>query len=143
MRRGFTLIELLVVIAIIGVLAGIVLVSLSGARNKAKDARIQADLTQVRSIAELIYDESSPNSYASLCTTENRISTSSATYGSQLNTIVNDIYAQGGEYPVCYATSTNYCVSAKLASGGYVCIGSAGQMKTNLTSHCTSPTSCD
>lgn len=60
--RGFTLIELLVVVAIIGILASVILVSLSSARNKARDARIISDVQQIRTQIE---SDSSGSNYSS------------------------------------------------------------------------------
>ncbi|OHA58202.1 MAG: hypothetical protein A2571_02990 [Candidatus Vogelbacteria bacterium RIFOXYD1_FULL_44_32] len=61
-NKGFTLIELLVVIAIIGILSGIVITALGGAQTKAKDAKIQSEMGQLRSAAEL-YALSNNNTY--------------------------------------------------------------------------------
>jgi len=56
-EKGFTLIELLVVIAIICLLASIVLVSLNGARAKARDARRISDLRAVMLALNMYYDD--------------------------------------------------------------------------------------
>jgi len=45
--KSFTLIELLIVIAIIGILAGILIVSMTSATNSANDARRKADINQL------------------------------------------------------------------------------------------------
>lgn len=50
---GFTLIELLVVISIIGILIGLSIFGLQGARESSRDARRKADLEQLRSGLEI------------------------------------------------------------------------------------------
>jgi prepilin-type N-terminal cleavage/methylation domain-containing protein len=54
-QKGFTLIELLVVVAIIGVLATIVLSSLSDARARARDARRISEMKSFETALEMYY----------------------------------------------------------------------------------------
>lgn len=52
-ERGFTLIELLVVISIIGVLIGLSIFGLQGARQSSRDSQRKADLELIRSGLEI------------------------------------------------------------------------------------------
>jgi general secretion pathway protein G/type IV pilus assembly protein PilA len=145
MKKAFTLIELLIVIAIIGILAGIVLVSLTGALKKGKDSRIQADLQQVRNIAGMIMSDR--GNYDELCnsSTNNDLNTSHDTYGTQLSTLSNDIKTQqGGTLTLkCYASGNDYCISAALVAktGYYLCIDSDGNVVATSSNPCTAVTS--
>ena len=110
-KKGFTLIELLVVIAIIGILAGIVLVSLSGAHKRAKDGRIMAEMGQLRSSAEVWYGNMD-STYAGFCQATDTVA------------IQTDIGVQGGTSWQCTSSAAVYCAEIQLNSGGYYCVDS-------------------
>lgn len=63
--KGFTLIELLVVVAIVGILSGVILVSLNTARQKARIANIKANLKNMISQAGMFSIDT--GSYANFC----------------------------------------------------------------------------
>lgn len=94
--RGFTLIELLVVIAIIGILASIVLVSLGGARAKARDAQRISDVKQLSLVLEM-EEASVPGTDLAGCTAAGDKTTACTNAGDILTafTILKDPTAKG------------------------------------------------
>lgn len=111
--RGFTLIELLVVIAIIGILAGLVVVSMSGGEEVANDARVKSDLDQIRATAEILRVKN--GNYDAVAADED------------VNTLLADCntYASSDTCAV-FDNAGNWCASASLQGGGTWCVDSTG-----------------
>jgi len=84
-------------------------------RGRAKEARIMADMNQIRSSAEVISDNE--GSYVSF----------TCTYNDTMNTICNDVEKQAGMKPTIYTTFDKYCSHIKLLRGErWFCIDSRG-----------------
>ena len=65
-NSGFTLIEVLVVVAIIGILASVVVFSVTVSKNKGADSAIQSAMQQAAGQAEVYYNVNN-RSYEGVC----------------------------------------------------------------------------
>ncbi len=121
-KRGFTLIELLVVIAIIGILSSVILVSLGRARNEAQDSRIISSMSQIRSLAEILYAEGGYD--AASCSVVGQDCTCN---NSEVELLCEDIYAYNQNADmVINIGGGEYCVQVTLNSGELFCVDSYG-----------------
>jgi len=143
-KKGFTLIELLVVIAIIGILSGLIIVSMGGAQDAAKAARIKSAMDQFRSNAE-IYKLTNGN-YGTTVVTMNAVAgtaactavaTSLIASGTDGKALCDDIQSQGVGGLTLYAAAnaTAYCIMKVLpgTGAGTWCVDSKGNVgSTNI-----------
>lgn len=100
------------------------------ARNKASDARIMADMSQMRTVAEMISDFG--EGYQDL----------SCQHDDNMRIICQDIKEQIGSYPVIRKSQLDYCAYVKLNEPrAYYCVDGSGRaLKTymNPESYCNS-----
>ncbi|MEK7635323.1 MAG: prepilin-type N-terminal cleavage/methylation domain-containing protein [Patescibacteria group bacterium] len=123
--KGFTLIELLVVIAIIGILATVVLTSLSQSQAKAYDSKITQQLNQFRTAAQIYFSSNSGYGDASSCG-EGMFNNFDASNGSPGATIAAGVLPDFSDL-TCNSTSRAYAVKATLYSDTeYWCVDNTG-----------------
>lgn len=96
------------IIGYFGIMGSIVLVSMEKARERAKEARIIADMSQLRTEIEIYYyDQGFSGMNCSLA---------------ELSPICSDIKEYAGETPTIMSSAENYCLYVKLPSGEYYCL---------------------
>ncbi len=130
-KKGFTLIELLVVIAIIGILSGAVVVSMSGAQESARDARIKSGMSQLRSEAQLWKISHPADNYSVFFASPTAEGVS----------LIADIVAQSPDSALnTVATSpTAYCMSITLNDNTVFCMDNGGKVSSGACTTTTCP----
>ena len=137
-RQGFTLIELLVVIAIIGILAALVLVALGNARDKSQDARVKSNLGQIRTLAEIHYNDNN-ESYSGFGSCMNGAIGCAGSIDTSRDTLRSDTNDATGLVDAiqAFSNANSFCVYSRLKTNTslYYCIDNSGEFTdtTNAT----------
>jgi prepilin-type N-terminal cleavage/methylation domain-containing protein len=103
-NKGFTLIELLVVIAVLGILATLIIASLSRARNEAKDVAILAEIQGLKTSVEV--ETGANGNYTDIC---NLFDT-----GEKLAIVRDSIESKGGTWVSCDSDANSYAIVVQL-----------------------------
>lgn len=123
------MVELLVVIAIIGILASIALISYNRVQNKAKDKAAISEMTQLRTQAQVYYDDNS-NTYVGLDA------------DSDVLRIATSIADHGGTGFVINPSATAWAAEVTLPGGDIYCVDSNGSSKV-IAASIGIATACD
>ena len=127
--KGFTLIELLVVISIMGIILGLTLFGIGGARESSRDAKRKADLALIQSGLE-IYRADCSDYPATLGTKlkGDGSPTSCAVGNTYIPSVPEDPVDPTRTYSYSRLTTTTYeiCASLEQGTGSVTCTGSCG-----------------
>ncbi|MFA5431692.1 MAG: fibrinogen-like YCDxxxxGGGW domain-containing protein [Candidatus Paceibacterota bacterium] len=135
-KTAFTLIELLVVIAIIGILSGLIVVSMNGSINSANDAKRKAGIDTIRK-ALIFYATLNGGSYpiSSSCTVGGSCSFPSS-FSEFLPVIPTDPVSNG--YYTYVSNGTSFTIYALLSSTSLYSYSSLSGFASSFGSSCLS-----
>jgi prepilin-type N-terminal cleavage/methylation domain-containing protein len=120
-QRGFTLVELLVVLSIMSFFASVVITSVTGARSRGVDSSIRQTMNNMRTQAQLYYENQTPFSYANVCLNDTQIAKSI----SEVNRL-----SQATVVGLCSdslaGNGSTWAFASSLKGGGFWCVDGTG-----------------